>query len=193
MKRVCLTAMFIGMLNVSPLAVEANTVKEPIKLVRIDGQWYKIQNGQKFAFFGALIKFVVAPIAKAMLDNVKEAVIDWAKEAAIKLVSSDNNNPNIETITLHVTKKGLVAYCEDHDGNGHLDNKEIEMLDNPNDENEIDEDVASLLSAEIKYVDQFYDGDIDHDGEDGYVNDDEDEDDNDEDIEIEDEDGDDGE
>ncbi|WP_158728615.1 hypothetical protein [Flavobacterium sp. I-STPA6A] len=145
----------------------AKTINQNNKIVKIDGKYYKEKDGVLFPLLGVVLNFV-APNLK---DELIREAIDLAKsffaEKKIQIVDeSEGSKEFIEIFTINVQDNDsdgnieLSSSSEDHDNDGTNDYA-TESAEYNDTENGMD----IILDKQLRYIDQFYSGDVDGDGE----------------------------
>lgn len=150
-------------------------VRLSTNVVKIDGNLYRIQQGRLFPLFGIAIKWFFSSIVPAVISQLKEEVVGYFQEKGIELVNSAlGRRSDVEEITLTATGDNqadgniaLSSQAEDHDHNQAQDNTESVEVEDASDQEQLGDNVQSVLDEQLEYVDQYYEGDIDGDGKDG--------------------------
>ncbi len=142
------------------------TKETPHKILVINGKLYKEKNGILIPLLGIVLKWV-API---IIGELKERATNYVKnlftEKNIKVLDeSQGKREDVEVITINAEdadNDGNLEFSsesEDHNNDGKDDN-ETEFVEFENYENGLEQ----VINNQLEYIDQYYQGDIDGDG-----------------------------
>ena len=122
------------------------------------------------ALLGIAIKYVVS---SGIWAQVKDATVLYVKNFLTKmgqkqLALNTSSRNDVEQITIKITDNNndgeleYSTFVEDHNGDGYADN--LQTLET--EENNAQQTLETLLNNEFSFIDDYYLGDIDLDGED---------------------------
>lgn len=145
----------------------AATINEKPKIIKIDGKYYKEKDGVLLPLYGYVLNFIAPNLKEDLINVAIELAKSFFAEKNIKVVDEDQGDrEDVEVITINAQDNDndgnieLSSSSEDHDKDGDNDD-ETEIAEYENTENGLD----TVLEKQLEYIDQFYAGDIDGDGE----------------------------
>lgn len=164
MKKFLLTILFV-ILSINNSS--ANTFCTKPKFVNIDGKFYKEKNGVLFPLLGVVLNFVAPNLKEELINEAIELAKSFFAEKKIQIVdANEGSEEEVEVITINVQDNDndgnveLSSSSEDHDNNGENDDEtEFSEYD------ETEKGMDAILEKQLEYIDQFYTGDVDGDGE----------------------------
>lgn len=146
---------------------DAATINEKPKIVKIDGKYYKEKDGVLFPLYGFVLKLIAPNLQEVLINGALDLAKSFFAEKNIKVVDEDQGDrEDVEVITINAQDNDndgnieLSSSCEDHDKDGENDD-ETEFAEYDDTEKGLD----VILEEQLEYIDQFYTGDIDGDGE----------------------------
>ena len=147
--------------------VYSTTTKQvPPKLIVINGKLYKEKDGVLFPLVGIVLKWVAPIIIGELKEMATNFVKDLFTEKNIKVLDkSQGTREDVEVITINASdtdQDGNLEFSsesEDHNNDGEDDN-ETEMVEYENYENGLEQ----VVNNQLEFIDQYYQGDIDGDG-----------------------------
>jgi hypothetical protein len=164
MKKTLLTA-FVAVLSLSNC--NANTINGKPKIIKIEGKYYKEKDGVLFPLYGFVLKLIAPNLQEDLTNMALDLAKSFFAEKSIKVVADDQGDrEDVEVITINAQdsdndgKVELSSSSEDHDNDG-VNDDETEFAEYEDTENGLD----TILEKQLQYIDQFYTGDIDGDGE----------------------------
>ena len=168
MKKVLLiTLISIVLLENCNAATPVPPIKEKYKIVKVNGTYYKEKNGVMLPLYGFVLDWV-APNLKQQLINEGIAIFkSLLTDKNFKILdASEGEREDVEVITINAQDADndgnieFSSFCEDHDNNGANDD-ETEYVEYDSEETGL----STILNTQLGYIDQYYSGDIDGDGE----------------------------
>jgi hypothetical protein len=169
MKKVLLiTLISIALLEHCNAATPVPPIKEKYKIVKVNGTYYKEKDGVLLPFLYGLALDLVAPNLKQELMNKAVAFFkSYFADKNFKILdASEGEREDVEVITINAQDTDndgnieFSSFCEDHDNNGENDD-ETEFIEY----NSMETGLNAVLDTQFEYIDQYYSGDIDGDGE----------------------------
>jgi hypothetical protein len=164
MKKILLSA-FVAVLSLNNC--NATTINEKPKIVKIDGKYYKEKDGVLFPLYGFVLKLIAPNLQEDLTNMALDLAKSFFAEKNIKVVDEDQGDrEDVEVITINAQDNDndgnveLSSSCEDHNKDGENDD-ETEFAEYDDTESGLD----AILDKQLQYIDQFYTGDIDGDGE----------------------------
>jgi hypothetical protein len=164
MKKILLTA-FVAVLSLNNC--NATTINENPKILKIDGKYYKEKDGVLFPLLGVVLNFVAPNLKEELISEAIELAKSFFAEKKIQIVdANDGSEEQVEVITINAQDGDndgnveLSSSSEDHDKDGENDD-ETELTEYDNTESGLD----AILDKQLQYIDQYYTGDVDGDGE----------------------------
>jgi hypothetical protein len=164
MKKILLTA-FVAVLSLN--YCNAATINEKPKIVKIDGKYYKEKDGVLFPLLGVVLNFVAPNLKEELISEAIEFAKSFFAEKKIQIVGeNEGSKEEVEVITINAQDGDndgnveLSSSSEDHDKDGENDD-ETEFAEYDDTESGLD----AVLEKQLHYIDQFYTGDVDGDGE----------------------------
>ena len=146
---------------------DAATINEKPKIVKIDGKYYKEKDGVLFPLLGVVLNFVAPNLKEELINEAIELAKSFFAEKKIQIVdANEGSEEEVEVITINAQDNDndgnveLSSSSEDHDKDGENDD-ETEFAEYDDTEKGLD----AILEEQLEYIDQFYTGDIDGDGE----------------------------
>ncbi|MFE3847170.1 hypothetical protein ACFX5D_04205 [Flavobacterium sp. LB3P45] len=145
----------------------ANTINETPKIVKIGGNYYKEKDGVLLPLWGLVLKIVAPNLQEDLINGALELAKSFFSDKNIKVLDdSQGDREDVEVITINAQDNDndghieLSSSSEDHNNDGENDD-ETELAEYENTENGLD----SVLEKQLEYIDQFYTGDVDGDGQ----------------------------
>jgi hypothetical protein len=164
MKKILLTAL-VAVLSFNNC--NAATIDKKPKIVKIDGKYYKEKDGVLFPLYGFVLKLIAPNLQEDLINGALDLAKSFFAEKNIKVVDEDQGDrEDVEVITINAQDNDndgnieLSSSCEDHDKDGENDD-ETEFAEY----DETEDGMDAILEKQLEYIDQFYTGDVDGDGE----------------------------
>jgi hypothetical protein len=165
MKKKLLTA-FVAVLSLSTTCNAATVNKKP-KIVKVDGRYYKEKEGVLFPLLGVVLNFVAPNLKEELMNEALELAKSFFAEKKIQIVpANEGSEEEVEVITINAEDNDndgnveLSSSSEDHDKDG-VNDDETDFVEYDDTEKGVD----TMLEKQLQYIDQFYSGDLDGDGE----------------------------
>jgi hypothetical protein len=168
MKKVLLiTLISIALLENTNAATPVPTIKEKYKIIKVNGTYYKEKNGVMLPLLGVALNFLAPNLKQELINEGISILKSFFEDKKIKIVdASQGEQEDVEVITINAQDTDndgnieFSSFCEDHDNNGENDD-ETEFIEYDSIETGLD----TVLDTQLEYIDQYYSGDIDGDGE----------------------------
>jgi hypothetical protein len=168
MKKVLLiTLISIALLEHCNAATPVPPIKEKYKIVKVNGTYYKEKDGVMLPLLGVALNFLAPNLKQELINEGFSILKSFFEDKKIKIVdASQGEQEDVEVITINAQDTDndgnieFSSFCEDHDNNGENDD-ETEFMEY----NSMETGLDAVLDTQFEYIDQYYSGDIDGDGE----------------------------